>query len=201
MKKLIKKSASVGQRSDVRPTAVPEALSRRAFLRNSSLMAGGAALATSLSPTMMKKAQAATASGGKIDPIWHQAAEVPMHCESTNPLQRRSLSPGRAIAIAAVITLGACVVDAESEVILYKDSNFEGWSVTINVDTPNLHEFGWGDTVSSLRVLNEPWTLFEHTNYEGQQVTLPPGDYRWIGHVGFRNDALSSLRRQHAASE
>ena len=38
-----------------------ETMNRRTFLRNSSLMAGGAALATTLSPAMMKRAQAADA--------------------------------------------------------------------------------------------------------------------------------------------
>ena len=47
------------------------ALSRREFLRNSGLMAGGAALATNLSPAMMKKAQASAVAGasGKNDKI------------------------------------------------------------------------------------------------------------------------------------
>ncbi len=39
---------------------VADAISRRSFLRNSSLMAGGAALATTISPVMMKKAEAKT---------------------------------------------------------------------------------------------------------------------------------------------
>ncbi len=38
-------------------------MDRRAFLRNSGLMAGGTALATAFSPAMMKKAEAATTSG------------------------------------------------------------------------------------------------------------------------------------------
>ena len=39
------------------------AVTRREFLRTSSLMAGGAALASSLSPTMMRRAQATTTAG------------------------------------------------------------------------------------------------------------------------------------------
>ncbi len=47
------------------------AMSRRGFLRNSGLMAGGAALATTLTPTMMKKAQASASaeSGGSTNEI------------------------------------------------------------------------------------------------------------------------------------
>jgi formate dehydrogenase major subunit len=47
------------------------AMSRRGFLRNSGLMAGGAALATTLTPTMMKKAQASASAeaGGSTNEI------------------------------------------------------------------------------------------------------------------------------------
>ena len=51
-------------------------MDRRAFLRNSGLAAGGAALATTFSPTMMKKAKAATASGGAVS----TARTVCTHC-------------------------------------------------------------------------------------------------------------------------
>ncbi len=68
MKKLIKSSSSVGKTTVARPCkSVPGAISRRTFLRNSSLMAGGAALATTVSPVMMKKADAAMPTGGKAE--------------------------------------------------------------------------------------------------------------------------------------
>ncbi len=51
-------------------------MDRRAFLRNSGLAAGGAALATSFSPVMMKKAQAATTSGAATT----TARTVCTHC-------------------------------------------------------------------------------------------------------------------------
>ncbi|MEW8584260.1 MAG: molybdopterin-dependent oxidoreductase, partial [Candidatus Thiodiazotropha sp.] len=44
-------------------------MSRRDFLRNSSLVAGGAALAGGFAPGMMKKANAATAEGGEAKQI------------------------------------------------------------------------------------------------------------------------------------
>jgi len=57
--------------------SVPDAISRRTFLRNSSLMAGGAALASVVSPTMMKKADAAMSEGGgKIT----QVKTICTHC-------------------------------------------------------------------------------------------------------------------------
>jgi len=73
MSKLIKKSnridlvesGNIENAGQLKPVA--DAISRRAFLKNSGLMAGGAALATTLSPVMMKKADAAmmpTSGGG-----------------------------------------------------------------------------------------------------------------------------------------
>ncbi|MCZ6881607.1 MAG: twin-arginine translocation signal domain-containing protein, partial [Gammaproteobacteria bacterium] len=50
-------------------TPVAAAISRRAFLKNSSLMAGGAALATTVSPVMMKKSEAGISSGSKAERI------------------------------------------------------------------------------------------------------------------------------------
>ncbi len=46
-----------------------QTMSRRDFLRNSSLMAGGAALATGFAPGMMKKAEAATTEKGQVEQI------------------------------------------------------------------------------------------------------------------------------------
>ena len=74
MKKLTRTSTDVTQQISEQTATqvsspVPGALSRRAFLRNSSLMAGGAALATTVSPVMMKKAEAATERGGQITEI------------------------------------------------------------------------------------------------------------------------------------
>ena len=70
MKKLTRTSCSVDQPVVDRPAkSGPEGISRRSFLRNSSLMAGGAALATTISPVMMKKANAASASGSNTEQI------------------------------------------------------------------------------------------------------------------------------------
>ncbi|MES9925279.1 MAG: formate dehydrogenase subunit alpha [Candidatus Thiodiazotropha endolucinida] len=58
------KASVVPERSSAGQT-----MSRRDFLRNSSLMAGGAALATGFAPGMMKKAEAATAEKGQTEQI------------------------------------------------------------------------------------------------------------------------------------
>ena len=50
-------------------SSVANAVSRRSFLKRSGLMAGGAALASSVSPVMMKKAQASNSSLGDIKEV------------------------------------------------------------------------------------------------------------------------------------
>lgn len=57
-------------------SSVSNAVSRRSFLKRSGLMAGGAALASSVSTVMMKKAQASSSSLGKIK----QVKTVCTHC-------------------------------------------------------------------------------------------------------------------------
>lgn len=72
--KLTKRSDQVATQPDTgnQSAAVPgrSALSRRAFLRNSGLMAGGAVLAGSYAPGMIKRVQAAEPEkGGKVEKI------------------------------------------------------------------------------------------------------------------------------------
>ena len=76
--KLTKTSDQIAQNSTSQPAkqaGSSRAMSRRGFLRNSGLMAGGAALATTLSPTMMKKAKASTGAGSDS-----KASEVKTIC-------------------------------------------------------------------------------------------------------------------------
>ena len=64
MNKLTKKSNKINKAGAVKSEqqVVAGAINRRAFLKNSGLMAGGAALATTISPAMMKKAEASSAA-------------------------------------------------------------------------------------------------------------------------------------------
>ncbi|MBT3206276.1 MAG: molybdopterin-dependent oxidoreductase, partial [Gammaproteobacteria bacterium] len=54
---------------DAKVKPVAEAINRRAFLKGSSLMAGGAALATTISPVMMKKAEATSTNGSNTKEV------------------------------------------------------------------------------------------------------------------------------------
>ncbi len=78
MSKLSRKSSRVestdSQQASTKSTG--EAISRRAFLKNSSLMAGGAALTSTVAPVMMKKAHADSKSGVNVE----QIKTVCTHC-------------------------------------------------------------------------------------------------------------------------
>jgi formate dehydrogenase major subunit len=70
--KLTKTSDQVADNKKLHPAASAGgglAVSRRGFLRNSGLMAGGAALATTLTPAMMKKAQASSKASAGITEV------------------------------------------------------------------------------------------------------------------------------------
>ena len=71
MRKLTKKSSTTGsiQKQGKQHKALSETINRRSFLKGSSLMAGGAALATTMSPVMMKKAEAKSMAGGNVKEI------------------------------------------------------------------------------------------------------------------------------------
>ena len=68
MSKLTKKSSQI-KSLDAKVKPVAEAINRRAFLKGSSLMAGGAALATTISPVMMKKAEATSTNGSNTKEV------------------------------------------------------------------------------------------------------------------------------------
>lgn len=82
-----------------------------------------------------------------------------------------------------------------AEMIVYVDSNFQGSSGTFNQDLPNIGNF-WNDQITSVRVVSGVWQVFADTNYQGRNITLPPGDYPnlAISPGGIDNDSISSVR-------
>jgi hypothetical protein len=83
---------------------------------------------------------------------------------------------------------------AAAELILYSSPNFQGKSLRVTGDVPNLREYRFNDEVSSLVVLSGEWALYEDSNYGGKAVRVPPGSYPEMGAVLMDNNELSSLR-------
>jgi hypothetical protein len=76
-----------------------------------------------------------------------------------------------------------------AKIILYRDANFQGPSITYYADTPELAD-GWHDAVSSVRVESGIWRLFENINYDKPMGDFGPGGYPQL----IPNDQLDSLR-------
>uniref|UniRef100_A0A8C5N0M1 Beta/gamma crystallin 'Greek key' domain-containing protein n=1 Tax=Leptobrachium leishanense TaxID=445787 RepID=A0A8C5N0M1_9ANUR len=79
-----------------------------------------------------------------------------------------------------------------SRIELFAERDFLGNSMTLDADTPNLTLKGFNDVTKSMRVIGEPWVVFQHINYEGEFNLYRPGNYNSLG--GFE-DMISSVRK------
>ncbi|WP_300531250.1 beta/gamma crystallin-related protein [Maricaulis sp.] len=95
------------------------------------------------------------------------------------------------IAIGGIALAAAQAFSASAqEAILYEHDNFQGRSIRITADTPNLDRTGMNDRVSSIRIISGTWEFCQHSNYRGSCFTAN-NDRRSL--PGF-NDTMSSAR-------
>lgn len=87
------------------------------------------------------------------------------------------------------------------KIILFQNSNFQGKSLVVTSDEPNLVPQGFNDITSSLIVISGQWSLYQNVNYTGTSWTVsevggPDGDgcYPDYGDWGGTNDSISSLK-------
>ncbi|HEX7776782.1 MAG TPA: beta/gamma crystallin-related protein [Parvibaculum sp.] len=99
----------------------------------------------------------------------------------------------RALAVAAslVVSFAPIAAKADTGIVLYQDSNFNGRGVGVTGDARDLGRFN--DAASSVHVNGGRWLLCEHVNFEGRCITIDR-DVRDLGQLGF-NDKVSSIRR------
>lgn len=102
--------------------------------------------------------------------------------------------------VLAVLTLGVGVSAAQPRrddgagVTVYDDVNFQGASVTIRDDAPDLRGFNFNDRISSLQMApGDSWEVCENTNFGGRCAVLN-GSERDLRGRGW-NDTISSMRR------
>ncbi|KAJ1122320.1 hypothetical protein NDU88_000813 [Pleurodeles waltl] len=76
-----------------------------------------------------------------------------------------------------------------NQITVYQDMNFEGLYKIFTRDVPDLNEEHFNDCISSVKVVGQPWILYDHINYEGEFIALEEGEYPSIG----MNDRISSL--------
>lgn len=88
-----------------------------------------------------------------------------------------------------------------ARIVLFKDSCLNGETRDFSGPISNLKDFGFGDAVSSLVVIDGSWELFQDSNFKGDRyvVTFQNGvadtnAYPSSKYWGGPNDNLSSLR-------
>lgn len=62
------------------------------------------------------------------------------------------------------------------EITLYEFADERGRSLTLTEAAPDLSEFNFSDQASSVQVINGTWTLFEHPNFTGKSIQIPPSN-------------------------
>uniref|UniRef100_A0A8D2LK21 Beta/gamma crystallin 'Greek key' domain-containing protein n=1 Tax=Varanus komodoensis TaxID=61221 RepID=A0A8D2LK21_VARKO len=80
-----------------------------------------------------------------------------------------------------------------NKIIVYDKPNFEGLSKEFVSDIPDLHELDFGDCISSLKVIGQPWVAYKAPRFEGDGFAFEEGDYGKINN----NNNISSLRLVH----
>ncbi|XP_039338458.1 epidermal differentiation-specific protein-like [Mauremys reevesii] len=80
-----------------------------------------------------------------------------------------------------------------NKIVVYEQADFEGLSREFTSDVPDLHELDFGDCISSLRVVGQPWIAYTAPKYEGDAYALEEGEYRTVE----KDKAFSALRLVH----
>ena len=74
---------------------------------------------------------------------------------------------------------------------IYRGYNFQGPTLTLTGSCSNLVNIGFNDKASSIIVKKGRWTLHQHANGKGRQITLGPGSYASLDTL--RDAVLSSV--------
>lgn len=82
---------------------------------------------------------------------------------------------------------------SKNKIVVYDKPNFEGLSKEFTCDIPDLHELDFGDCISSLTVIGQPWVAYKVPKFEGDGFAFEEGDYAEID----KNNHFSSLRLVH----
>lgn len=75
-------------------------------------------------------------------------------------------------------------------ITVYEHVNFQGLHKTFTADVPNLLNEYFNDCISSVKIVGQPWILYEHVDYQGWCIALEEGEYSKLSN----NDKISSLK-------
>ncbi|XP_077180338.1 epidermal differentiation-specific protein-like [Paroedura picta] len=77
-----------------------------------------------------------------------------------------------------------------NKIIVYEHGNFQGLYREFTSDVPDLHSMDFGDCISSVKVIGQPWLAYSDSAYKGHTHAFEEGEYSSIG----QNDTISSLQ-------
>ncbi|XP_076840088.1 epidermal differentiation-specific protein-like [Brachyhypopomus gauderio] len=76
-----------------------------------------------------------------------------------------------------------------NKIIVYEHINFQGLSKEFTANVPNLVVHNFNDTISSLKVIGNPWVMYADINFSGPQTVYEEGEYSRVE----PNDMISSM--------
>ncbi len=85
---------------------------------------------------------------------------------------------------------------ASAQVTLYDREGLRGHTFSADRAIDNLDHYGFNDRASSIIVEGGEWIVCEHAEFQGQCITLRPGQYPSLASMGM-DHRISSLRRVH----
>ncbi|XP_066473463.1 epidermal differentiation-specific protein-like [Tiliqua scincoides] len=77
-----------------------------------------------------------------------------------------------------------------NKIIVYEYEDFKGLSKEFTSDVPDLRSVDFGDCISSLKVIGQPWLCFLHPNYKGLAHAYEEGEHKQVD----LHDQISSLQ-------
>ncbi|XP_048346567.1 epidermal differentiation-specific protein-like [Sphaerodactylus townsendi] len=77
-----------------------------------------------------------------------------------------------------------------NKIIVYEHGYFKGLCREFTSDVPDLHSMDFGDCISSIKVIGQPWLAFSDQDYKGVVHAYEEGEYDHIS----QNDSISSLQ-------
>ncbi|XP_032996444.1 epidermal differentiation-specific protein-like [Lacerta agilis] len=77
-----------------------------------------------------------------------------------------------------------------NKIIVYEEKDFEGFRKEFTCSVPDLRTVDFGDCISSLKVIGQPWLVFRDPNYKGVGFAYEEGEHK---HIQLSNN-ISSIQ-------
>ncbi|KAL1276205.1 hypothetical protein QQF64_035828 [Cirrhinus molitorella] len=71
-----------------------------------------------------------------------------------------------------------------SKIVVFTEEGFKGRTAEFKNNVNNLEEKGFGDVISSLKVIGAPWVAYYDKNFAGKQRVFQEGEYATLDDKG-----------------